>query len=82
MRAKNITVSLDEDVIRRAKVTAARRGLSLSALLREQLERLAEADERYESARRAALQWMQQGAALGTAARPGRDELHARDAVC
>lgn len=78
---RNITVSLDEDVLRAAKVAAARRGLSLSALLRKQLLALAEEDERYTLAKRAAIEWMARGASLGVGDRPTRDDLHDRDAL-
>lgn len=79
--AQNITISMDEEVLRRARIAAARRGLSLSALLREQLEYLADQDERYEVACRAALDWMAHGASLELDARASRDELHDRDAL-
>jgi hypothetical protein len=79
--ARNITLTLDEDILRAAKLAAARRGTSLSALLREQITALAEQDERYETAKRAALEWMEHGASLGVGRRPTRDELHDRDAL-
>jgi hypothetical protein len=78
---RNITLSIDEDVLQAARVAAARRGVSVSALLREQLVRIAEDDEQYERAHRAALDWMERGASLGIASRPSRDELHDRDAL-
>jgi len=78
---RNITVTLDEDILRAAKIAAARRGMSVSALLREQLAAIAAEDERYETAKRAALAWMEQGASLGEGSRPTRDELHDRDAL-
>jgi hypothetical protein len=79
--ARNITISIDEEVLQAARVAAARRGVSVSALLREQLTRIAEDDRRYEAAHRDALDWMERGASLGTAPRPSRDELHDRDAL-
>ena len=79
--ARNITLALDDHVLQAARVAAARRGVSLSALLRQQIERLGEQDEHYEAAHRAALAWMEQGASLGIARRPSRDELHDRDAL-
>jgi hypothetical protein len=79
--ARNVTITLDEDTLRAAKIAAARRGLSLSALLREEIERIAERDQRYEVARRAALDWMERGASLGPDRLPTRDELHDRRAL-
>ena len=77
MAKRNLTVQLDDEVIHRAKVTAAKRGTSVSGLVAQELERLADADERYEDAQRRG------EAALGrTAARGGRhwnrDDLHHR----
>jgi hypothetical protein len=72
---QNLTVQLDAEVIRRAKVLAARRGTSVSALVAQQLEALTAADERYRRARESALGMMEQ-----TRARGGRqwtrDELY------
>jgi hypothetical protein len=79
--ARNITITLDEDTLRAAKVAAARRGLSLSALLRAEIGRIAEMDERYEAARRAAFEWMERGCSLGGTRPSARDELHDRDAL-
>ncbi len=77
MARRNLTVQLDEDVIRRAKVVAAKRGTSISGLVARQLEDLVERDSRYEEAMRRAVD------ALRTAARRGgrrwrREELHDR----
>lgn len=55
MVKRNLTIQLDEATIRHARVVAARRGLSLSGLVAQQLNELAEADQRYERARAVAL---------------------------
>lgn len=55
MAKRNLTIQLDDTVIRQAKIVAAHRGLSLSGLVAQQLTELAEADERYERARTVAL---------------------------
>ena len=44
---KNITVSIPEDVYRRARIRAAERGCSVSALVAEYLSSLAETDETF-----------------------------------
>ena len=77
MAKRNLTVQLDDNVIHRAKVTAAKRGTSVSGLVTQELERLADADERYDDAQRRAER------ALGRAAPRGggrwiRDDLHQR----
>jgi hypothetical protein len=45
MAKRSLTVQLDDDVIHRAKVTAAKRGTSVSGLVAQQLQRLADSDE-------------------------------------
>ena len=77
MAKRNLTVQLDDAVIRHARVVAARRGLSLSALVAQQLTQLAEADERYERARAVALDALT-GATSGGMTTWHREELYDR----
>jgi hypothetical protein len=55
---RNLTVQLDEEVIRRAKALAARRGMSVSGLVAQQIAELTAAEERYQRARESALATM------------------------
>ncbi|MBW3589850.1 MAG: hypothetical protein KY429_10565 [Actinobacteria bacterium] len=55
MTKRKITVELDDEVIRKAKVIAAKRGTSLSQLIAMELEDLIEGEFRYEAARERAL---------------------------
>jgi len=55
---RNLTVQLDADLIRRAKVIAAERGTSVSALVTQQITELIEARDRYLRARESALEMM------------------------
>ena len=64
---RNLTVQLDDDVIKQAKVLAARRGTSVSTLVAAELERLVADDDRYEDAYRRA-----QRALAGAVPRGGR----------
>jgi hypothetical protein len=77
MNKRNLTVQLDDDVIHRAKVTAAKRGTSVSGLVAQQLERLAEDDERYDDAQRRAERALARSAPRGRR-QWNRDELHQR----
>ncbi len=73
---QNLTVQLDAEVIRRAKVIAARRGTSVSGLVAQQLAELTAADERYQRARESALRMMEQARDRG-GRHWTRDELYA-----
>ena len=77
MARRNLTIQLDEDVIQRAKVAAAKRGTSVSAMVAHELERLLDADQRYEAAHTRA-----QRALTRVSSHRGRswtrDDLHGR----
>lgn len=77
MAKRNLTIQLDEAIIRQARIVAAHRGLSLSGLVAQQLSELAEADQRYERARAVALGALSD-ATGGGAPRWHRDELYDR----
>ena len=74
---RNVTVQLDDEVIRAAKVLAAKRGTSVSGLVAAELERLVAEDERYEES------WRRARKAMGDATERGgrrweREDLHER----
>ena len=75
---QNLTISLDRQTIRKAKIIAARRSTSISGLLARQIEILIGEDEAYERAERQAKTLLDQGFNLGGAIRVSRDELHER----
>lgn len=76
---RNITLTLDEEILREARVLAAQRGLSVSAFLRGELARLVEQERGYSKARDAALRRLRRGQSLGGRILASRDELHDRD---
>ena len=75
--SQNLTIRLPRTTLKRARVVAAQRGTSISALLVEKIEELAGEDDAYEAARRRALQALETGFHLG-GKRVVRDELHDR----
>jgi hypothetical protein len=75
---QNLTVSLDRQTIRKAKIVAARRSTSISGLLAQQIEILVGEEEAYALAERQALALLEQGFHLGGAIRADRDKLHER----
>lgn len=78
--SRNITLSLPEEDLKRARVMAAQRGTSVSRLLAELLRELVDRDAGYTLARTRSLAVMEGGADLGTEGRIGwtRDDLHDR----
>lgn len=75
---RNLTIQLDADIIRKARILAAERSTSVSRLVAEEIERLVREEERYRAARRQALADLSQGFHLGDGPLPARDELHER----
>ena len=65
MATQNLTLKLPADTIRKAKVVAAERGTSISALVTRKIEELVGEDAEYQAARRRAFEWLKQGWHLG-----------------
>lgn len=76
--ARNITLTLDEETLREARVLAAQRGLSVSAFLRSELAGLVERQRGYAKAKESAVRRLRRGQSLGGASLPARDDLHDR----
>ena len=74
----NITLKVDSDLVREAKVLAARRGPSVSRLLADHLEELIRRDKAYEASKRRALQRLEKGFDLRWTPAEDRSELHER----
>ncbi|MGH9318558.1 MAG: hypothetical protein ACRD3V_01510 [Vicinamibacteria bacterium] len=74
---QNVTVQLEKELIKKARIVAAKRGTSISGLLAQELERIVGEDEAYEAARRSALAFLDKGFHLG-GQKVNRDELHER----
>ena len=77
-RKQNLTVSLERQTIRNARILAARRSTSVSGLLAEQIEMLVSQEEAYDRAEHQAMTLLDKGFHLGGATRVERDELHKR----
>jgi predicted transcriptional regulator len=76
---QNITIALDKETVRKAKVLAAERGSSVSRVLSEELERLVGEQDRYQAARTDAIAELRRGYRLGGGGPlPRRDEIYER----
>lgn len=80
MERQNVTLSLPKETLRKAKILAAERQTSLSALLTETLEEIVAKSDRYEIAKQRQLVLMERGFdfGLGDTIAWTRDELHER----
>ena len=75
---QNLTITLDRRTIRKAKLLAARRSMSIGKLVACQIEAIVGEDEAYKRAKRHALAMLRQGFHLGGKIKTSRDELHER----
>ncbi len=75
---QNVTVSLDRETVRKARILAARRDTSISGLVAAQIEALVSEDEAYDGAKREALALLDNGFHLGGVPRRDRAQLHDR----
>jgi len=78
---KNITVSLSEEVYRRARIKAAQSDTSVSALVRDFLSQLGEEETDFERRKRLQSEVLSSIQSFRAADRVARDEAHNRGAV-
>jgi hypothetical protein len=74
----NVTLKLDSDLLREARVIAAEEGRSVSALVTDRLESLVRERKAFERARRRALARLRKGLDLRWTPPASRHELHER----
>ncbi len=73
----NVTLKLDTDLLREARIAAAEEGRSISALLTDRLETMVRERKAFDRARRRALERLHKGFDLHWTPQL-RDELHER----
>jgi hypothetical protein len=74
----NVTLKIDVDLLREARVLAAEEGRSVSALLAQRLESLVRERKAFDRARRRALARLGKGLDLRWTPPRSREELHER----
>lgn len=78
---KNITVSVPDEVYRRARIRAAETGTSISALVRDHLEKMVVEETEFERLKRLQDEVINSIHSFSAADRLSRDEVHDRDAL-
>jgi hypothetical protein len=74
----NVTLKLDADLLREAKILAAEEGTSVSAMLANRVEELVRDHRGFDRARRRALGRLRHAPTLDWRRPASRDELHER----
>jgi len=77
---QNITLSLPREILKKGKVLAARKGISLNELVRELLQANTENDGEFQASAERQIKRMKEGIQLGTKGKIAwkRDQLHQR----
>ncbi len=78
---KNVTVSVPDDVYRKARIRAAERDTSLSALVREFLMSLSGEESEFDRRKRLQQEVLAQVRSFRAGDRLTRDQVHQRDAL-
>lgn len=80
MERQNVTLSLPKDLLKKAKILAAKSDKSLSELIREAMEEKVKESTGYQRAKQRHLMLLKTGIDLGTEGNItiSRDELHTR----
>jgi hypothetical protein len=80
MEKQNITLSLPREILKKGKMLAAKKGISLNQLVRELLQMTAENEEGYGISADRQIKRMKEGISLGTKGKIPwkRDELYQR----
>jgi CRISPR/Cas system-associated protein Csm6 len=74
----NLTLKVDSDLIREARILAAEQGTSVSALLAARLQEMVQERKTYDRARRRALARLREGLDLHWTPPHSRDQVHER----
>ena len=80
MEKQNITLSLPREILKKGKMLAAKKGISLNELVRELLQATTENDEEYQASAERQIRRMKEGIQLGTKGKISwkRDQLYQR----
>ena len=80
MEKQNITLSLPKEILKKGKMLAAKKGISLNQLVRELLQMTAENEGRYRISADRQIKQMEEGISLGTKGKISwkREELYQR----
>ncbi len=78
---QNITLAIDQRLLKRARALAAQQGVSISAMLAAELRRIVEAGETYAQSKARALAQLDSPFHLGGQGVRNREALHDRNSL-
>lgn len=75
---QNITLSIEKNLIKKAKILSAKKQTSISQILSQEMEKIVQDSEQYERAKQRAIAHLRRGFHMGDNAPISREELHER----
>jgi hypothetical protein len=75
---QNITLVIEKEILRKAKLIAAQNDTSISKMLSDQLKQMIDKEEQYQAAKRRALHALKKGFHLGGKITWRREDLYER----
>ena len=75
---QNITLSIEKELLKKAKLMATKKETSVTKLLADQLNKIISEEDEYESSKKKALAKLRKGFHLGGTILCRREELHER----
>ncbi|NLD37182.1 MAG: hypothetical protein GX654_09965 [Desulfatiglans sp.] len=75
---QNITLSVDKEILRKSKIIAAKKDMSVSKMLGDILKELADREDKYLAAQKKAIKNLESGFNLGGKKTWSREELYER----
>ena len=75
---RNLTIQLDENTIKMARIVAARRSISISRLVAEEIKKASDSEDYWLTSKRTALNQLKQPFHLGGRKLPSRESLYER----
>lgn len=75
---RNLTIQLDENTINKARIVAARRAISISRLVSDEIKKAADMEDYWLTAKRTALSQLREPFHLGGHKLPSKESLYDR----
>lgn len=75
---QHITLSIERELLKKARLIATEKGTSVTKLLTEQLAKMVSEEEQYDAAKKRALTILKKGFHLGGCTTAKQEELHER----
>lgn len=75
---QNITLSIEKEILKKGKILAAQKDMSVSRMLSDYFIQMVETHEQYQASKKKAMQYLNKGFHMGGEINWSREDLHER----